>query len=93
MLLKRIEQLRSEQVPPFVQGNMNYFKSRDRAAPIPQGYFVLQTESGNEAVSLDIWSHDGLPAGSKLMLDGEVVSSAVSLAAAREARKKAQAKL
>ena len=93
MLLKRIEQLRSEQVPPFAQSNMNYFKSRDRAAPIPQGYFVLQTESGNEAVSLDIWSHDGLPAGSKLMLDGEVVSSAVSLAAAREARKKAQAKL
>ena len=93
-LLDRLNQLRREQVEPIQGGPMGaYFKNRRVGETVPEGYFFLSTASGRQVMSLDMWKYDGLPAGSKLMLDGELVQTSISFADAIAARKKRRANL
>ena len=68
-LLKRINQLKSEQVEPIQVGAMNYFKGRG-AAP-PDFNFAMGRSSGRVEPIADVWDKNGMPANTKYLLDGE----------------------
>jgi hypothetical protein len=73
-LLKRINQLKSEQVTPLQRGTMNYFKRRGKGAGPPDFQYAVKKDGRGQAV-IEIWKgNNGMPSNTKYMLDGEDVT-------------------